>query len=671
MWWVGFMASRWEWGLPLFSKELLEQAARRRTYIIRICFVVLLFFLAVTTMESLLRNATALTALGQGTLVLKSLVDFEFRGIYFFLPAMACGVLTVEKERNTLPLLFLTRLGPWTIIVEKLLSRMLPMLMFMCCGLPVIAFTYAMGGLTIPQLLIATYFLMLTLFQVACITVMCSAYAHSTGAALVQTYAAIFIIGLIPTIVTLFIPHDTRYFLLDWTLWVMDRLIQRASSNQNPNLMWQYGINADVFGLLFSPGAIYAMLTNRSPWSTPLPWQFSVAMGIPSVFSGLGCLGVARWALYRRANVTFSNPLLSLFRFIDKFFFWLHNRVKFDVKLVNESNSLPDDEPIAWREVSKRSLGQFRYLVRIMVPMLFPVIFVGMFIAFSTANDWGGGRGATGGLTPMVFFLAMVDLGLIAIMAANTVPLERTRQTWDVLRSMPLNGRELLEQKLRGVRRLQWVCSVPVLSAICLQAWWRYQLKTVGLSHSGPGAVFPDSNFLWWEYALGAAVCFLIYTEITKWVGLWCGLVFRSSIRAVLFVVPCALAYCFLPAMVALMLSQGVNSSINAFMNYESGVGIDLRWVSMLIPYTFQQVNEVGDMRQICPIPLLPALPQILFQGLLLYVARRHILKYAEWYLGRIGPSPRKQSNEPPTNADLPDRDTSVKELVPVAGAAS
>src|SRR4051812_22898786 len=118
------MSSRWRLDLPLFTKELLELAARRRTYVIRVTFVALLCYFSMVTWQTALLTANPLNVLGQGLPVLTSLVNWEFTGIYLFLPAMACGVFTSEKERNTLALLFLTRLGPWTLIMEKLLSRL-------------------------------------------------------------------------------------------------------------------------------------------------------------------------------------------------------------------------------------------------------------------------------------------------------------------------------------------------------------------------------------------------------------------------------------------------------------------------------------------------------------------------------------------------------------------
>lgn len=639
--------SRWQWGLPLVTKELLEQSARRRTYIVRVVFVALLCYFAVASMQSLLRATTPLTALGQGQAILRSLVDSEFQGIYLFLPAMACSVFTMEKERNTLALLFLTRLGPWTIIWEKLLSRLLPMLMFLCCALPIMAFTYSLGGLSPFQLFISAYFLLLALFQTACIAVMCSALAHSTASAFVQTYVAIFVIGLILPFIGNFIPYQLlesfSEILFGWTVPAPTVLGQRLPA------IYVYGVDPQVFLQTLSPTRVYSSLFNNV-WNMPgtrTPWVPAIVFGLPSLASGFGCLLVTRWALYRRAFVAPSNPLLKFFRGIDKIFFWAHRNVGFDIKLVREADTLPGDEPIAWREVSKRSLGQFRYLVRIMLPLMFPVIFVGTFAATTEANDWAR-YGGTVGLSPLVLFLWAVSLVLIAVAAANAVPLERTRQTWDVLRSMPLSGQDMLRQKLRGVRRLQWVCSIPVFSAIGLQAWWRYLLLDAGLTNRQPGMRFPDDTYLWWEYLIGAVAIVMLYSEIAKWIAMWCGLMIRNSMRAILTSVMAIVAYGTVPYIILLY-------AIMLFMQHPVPQPIwdipAIRALAMICPVSFGLINQVGDLRTLSSLPLLPATVHLLIQGALLWLLRGHILRRAEWYLGRIG-DPRRQHKNSNSNAD-------------------
>lgn len=662
------MASRWRWGLPLLTKELLEQAARRRTYLIRVIYVALLCYLAMGTLAIQLQVTTALNALGQGLPVLTSLVNWEFTGIYLFLPAMACGVFTSEKERNTLALLFLTRLGPWTLIIEKLLSRLFPMLMFLCSALPVMAFTYAMGGLTAFQIFCAAWFLLLATFQIGCVAVMCSTLSYSTAAAFIQTYFVVFLFGIVPSIVFGTLPGSVQTALIERMLsWTIPTPGGRGG-------LWQYGLYPAVLTQILSPVALFKTFVD--PWMgtgiAPIAaWLPAIILGIPSFLSGLCCLVVARWALYRRAFIAPSNPLLKFFRGLDKIFSWANRKVAFDVKLVREAETLPDYEPIAWREVSKRSLGQFRYLVRIMIPMLFPVIFVGMFVATSSANDWQS-NGPNHGLTPLVMFLWIVSLVLIAITASNAIPLERIRQTWDVLRSMPLAGREVLLQKLRGVRRLQWVCSIPVVAAIGLQAWWRYQLLESGLTNHQQGTRFPDDTFLWWEYVFGAVLSVWIYSELVKWTALWCGLMIRNSMRAILATVPAVAVISCAPFLVLFLIVHYTFVATHEVLpNYTTVPLIAL--LAQTCPIVFMTVNETGDLRWVSALPLVPATINVCWQGAMLLVLRWHVLRRADWYLGRIGDSRwRRSVHNHITNSPLDaEVHSPAAAAAPVVGAAS
>ncbi|MFN5585347.1 MAG: hypothetical protein ACK5DR_08610 [Planctomyces sp.] len=99
--------------LPLLRRELSELSARRRTYVIRVLGAVVI----------------------------------------------VAGVITMEKERKTLGLLFVTRLSPRVIVLEKPGSRLLPMLTLLLITFPMLAFAYSLGGLDRLWLL-ATFWLL-------------------------------------------------------------------------------------------------------------------------------------------------------------------------------------------------------------------------------------------------------------------------------------------------------------------------------------------------------------------------------------------------------------------------------------------------------------------------------------------------------------------------------
>ena len=127
--------------LPLLAKELNEQAARKRTYFMRFAYASLLFAAACGLFYGnfLQEGGGSAGGLGQGRRMFEHLVNLQFWSIYLLLPAVSCGCLTIEKERNSLGLLLITSLSPWQIVFQKLLGRVVPMLTFVLLSFPLMA----------------------------------------------------------------------------------------------------------------------------------------------------------------------------------------------------------------------------------------------------------------------------------------------------------------------------------------------------------------------------------------------------------------------------------------------------------------------------------------------------------------------------------------------------
>src|SRR5262245_66682174 len=79
--------------LPLLAKELNEQAARKRTYILRFAYAALLFVGACGLFYgNFLQGGNGSSrGLGQGKLMFEKLVKIQFVGIYLFVPAISCS----------------------------------------------------------------------------------------------------------------------------------------------------------------------------------------------------------------------------------------------------------------------------------------------------------------------------------------------------------------------------------------------------------------------------------------------------------------------------------------------------------------------------------------------------------------------------------------------------
>ena len=406
-------------GFPLLSKELTEQAAQRRTYVIRVLYACALFVGAYVMFSDILssRTSSAFAVLGQGREMFDAIVWLEFIGIYLFMPAMASGVIAIEKERNTLGTLLLTRLGPMTIVLEKYLSRLIPLFTFVLLSLPLMAFTYSLGGVTQREFWTSVLLLTLSGMQVGALAVACSAFARTAAGAFVGTY----LLGLFV------------HFLLPPCSGLAQFQVQREG---NPESVAGYALLS-----LFSIGAF---------------------------------LMAARVFLVERAFLEPRNLLLEIFRSLDQFFSDLNKNLAGGVVLVNDDQSLPADRPIAWRETQKKSLGTVRYLFRVLSAIETPLLVV---LVLTAGASTSGRTAVAPVLLAIVWVIALL---LVAVKATSVVAGERSRQTLDVLLVTPLSGADLLKQKASGVRRLVAVLWIPFFTIYGFEwSWAESQRQTL------------------------------------------------------------------------------------------------------------------------------------------------------------------------------------------------
>jgi ABC-type transport system involved in multi-copper enzyme maturation permease subunit len=403
------------WGLPLLGKEIAELSVRPRTYVGRVVVGVLMYLAAYLMFADLLpsHSQSALGLLGRGRDMFDRLVLLQFGAVYLFLPVLMAGTIAAEKERNTLVVLFTTRLSPRTILLEKLLSRLIVMGTYLLLSMPLVALTYGLGGVGQDELWATYWMLLVTCVQVGMLGLACSTFCHTTLGALSTTYVAL----LVATVCCMPI---NPYIILN--------RVGRSTSNMD--FFSVVGLHSFISGALTILLFVFA-------WS----------------------------ALWNRAFATPRNFLLEFFKGLDRIFQDM-NGLTGGIVLVREDNSLPADEPVSWRETQKRSLGTARYQFRILTAIETPLLAT---LVLSAGTDIQQQRQ----LADVLFMVLWpVSVLLIAVQASNLMTSERTRQSLDVLLATPLTGRELLSQKFRSAQRLIAVLSVPFLTNLGFQMSW-------------------------------------------------------------------------------------------------------------------------------------------------------------------------------------------------------
>ncbi len=397
--------------LPLLARDLREQSAQPRTYVLRVAYAVAFFavvFLQVNEVFSFLQSGMTAMDLGRGREIFDKLILWQLTGIYLVMPVICAGSIAGEKERDSLCLLLTTKLDPRVILLEKLCSRACAMLSLALMSLPLLAFAYSLGGIGIDQFIGAVVLLTTTTFHVGSFTLMASAWCTATSSALVTTLImGVPVIGLTMPMV---MPAAMTSAL--GGVWAMSAVIQ----------------------LFFT-------------------WVF---------------LRLSRAILQERGAMPHRSVMLEFLRAVDRIFKDLNDSLFGGATVARDDVPLPQTRPIVWRGRYRRSLGTLRYQVRLFLLIEIPTVILSLM-----ANAESLGPGCVAGVMLGIRSVSVGGLWLVAIVVLSTttaglVPSERSHQTLDALLVSPLSGREIILQHLAGLRRTILALIVPFVTMFCV-----------------------------------------------------------------------------------------------------------------------------------------------------------------------------------------------------------
>lgn len=594
-------------GLPLLTKELTELANRRRTYIIRTVYALLFLgcvgFIYVDLVPANMNNPMAI--LGRGREIFEAMVYLQFIAIYLFLPAITCGVITQEKERNSLGLLLITRLSPSTIILEKYLGRLITMVTFLMLGLPILAFAYSLGGVSPAMFVNGLWLLTITMFQIAALGVLCSSYFRTTVGAFISTYliGALLLFG--PSIA-----YELNLFFFRDYIHLMSQWLSQIPVLNNSRRQFEW----DLSFIFFAPY-----------WFDRFGRQPTVGTGrlilgafiysIPIILSTLFFLVFAHFFLVRRAFVPSRNLLLTIFKNLDKIFSKINqNRVTRGIVLVKDQVRLPDFEPIAWRETSKKSLGTFRYLFRIFVVLEVPVVVMCILIATINPDP------VVPGAVILYWFVWGISVLLLAVSATSLISGERSHETLDVLLTTPIPGTQLLAQKIAGVKRLAMVLAIPLVTIVVFETWWKGQFAIINGSFRNTYAI------RWVPYLLGSLLTISIYLPMLIYMFCWIGMKIKSQTKAILTALGAIILWCILP----FILSFPIFIISPRFDEDSILYGIFLSPASYIVLTEIAEFHEFGSIWA-------PLFVNTFIYGGCFLLFRYHCREHIDEKLGRLG----------------------------------
>jgi len=259
---------------PVFRAELIRTSRRRRYYVLRVVYGVVLWLLLWE--QYLILRALELRRFGG--ISIKDMADFAFETFVAFsavqlsvilalVPALVGGVIADEKQRKTLSFLLASQLTSSEIVLDKLAARMLHVGMLVAVGLPVIFILSLFGGIA-PEHVLATYALTCsTTFLAAALALLVSTFARRVRQAVLIAYVVEVAWLLGPPLLgfVLRVGFPLTYARLG-PVWIslvspLELLVFRSS----PFLMTVLTFNnmAWMFGLQIAAGTLFVVLAVR------------------------------------------------------------------------------------------------------------------------------------------------------------------------------------------------------------------------------------------------------------------------------------------------------------------------------------------------------------------------------------------------------------------------
>jgi ABC-type transport system involved in multi-copper enzyme maturation permease subunit len=195
---------------PVFQYELLTTSRRRRYYVLRAVYGLLLLAIVGLTYEQFQvngRNGFVSTKspidlmADLANAIFTTFISTQIVAVLCVTPAIVAGTIADEKQRKTLHYLLASELTSREIVVGKLAARMLLLIVFIMVGLPIMSILSLFGGLDPDLILISFLGTISTTFCLASLSIFISTLHSRARDAILTVYALEGVLLLTPSII--------------------------------------------------------------------------------------------------------------------------------------------------------------------------------------------------------------------------------------------------------------------------------------------------------------------------------------------------------------------------------------------------------------------------------------------------------------------------------------
>ena len=418
---------------PIFGKELRATARRRRNYALRVLYLAaLLLALLVAwsgTSNRMSVNSVAAQAQAQaemGRMFFAFFSVFSVTAMAAIGPVLTSTAISAERLGKTLHVLLMTPITTWQILSGKLFSRLLVALTLIGLSLPALALVRLLGGVELGQMVGVICLCVATVLATASIGLLFSTFMNRAYAVILLSYGVMLLMYAFVPFVLAFgfeLTGGANAWVYDWTNW-MACAITLADPRGAPTVSdWLpcVAVHVGLSAVLVTASALVLRRTSRragegasastapNPAPAAEPDPAPVREPLPVATHDVTRQRAAR----RRSDVS--------------------------------------DHPVLWRELRRPLMAKPWQAVAGAAATVVLLLVTYLVLA---GDHLLGEEWAHAGYS-WVFNLIVWLLS--AVLSATAIAQEKESDTWTLLLTTPLRGRDIVWGKVLGIyKRLAW-----------------------------------------------------------------------------------------------------------------------------------------------------------------------------------------------------------------------
>ncbi len=438
---------------PIFHRELAVAPRRSRFYVQRAVYAATLT-LIIATAWLILKGTQVISNVSDmarfGSMLFQLLAPLQWALVVFFTAMSTAASVAIEKDRQTLILLLMTRLNNSELVLGKFFANLLHTVVMVVTGLPIFFLVMLFGGVSMGQVARVFVVTLTSAILAGSLGTLIGFWREKTFQTLALTVLLVcFWIGFWEVVHSGLIGSD----------WI--------------------GVSGAKLAATMSPFRAVLLATHpdlpeghrslASLTSTTTGTFVITSLGLSALLCAVGVVCVRIWNPSRQVRSRLADEFTSDAE--------VAREGHVDSRLRSHSGNQPSrqvwDNPVLWRETCTWAYGRKIIVIRIAYAVLVALLGYSLCtIAEEPAFAAEGIAAAIPSSARLLVPLYLISLVLVNALAVTAVTNERDGRSLDLLLATDLSPKEFVFGKLGGVF---WVTGIMIVAPIALVAmsWWR------------------------------------------------------------------------------------------------------------------------------------------------------------------------------------------------------